>query len=186
MEWRFSNNSLDLETLREFFKREGSAIIYRKGDQLEREGDAARYYVSGICFTRLQQRHIIHQVVLVQENVGSLTTSPTFGDCLLSKTLNQIQCFLLKFIEFGATVCHGYFSTSSADSDTFAVDAGRYPLVQRYNRTGEPVEQVLQMARITGIVFGCENPKRIGLADGLGDTGHSSGLRLLAVLIQHR
>lgn len=100
MEWRFSNNSLDFETQREFFKREGSAIIYRKGGQLEREGDAARYYVSGICFTRLQQRHIIHQVVLVQENVGSLTTSPTFGDCLLSKTLNQIQCFLLKFIEF--------------------------------------------------------------------------------------
>ena len=38
MEQKFSNNSLDLETLREFCKREGEAVTYRKGDQLEREG----------------------------------------------------------------------------------------------------------------------------------------------------
>ncbi len=38
MEQRFSNNSLDLETLREFCRREGEAVIYRKGDQLEHEG----------------------------------------------------------------------------------------------------------------------------------------------------
>ena len=43
MEQRFSNNSLDLETLREFCKREGEAVTYRKGDQLEREGDPARW-----------------------------------------------------------------------------------------------------------------------------------------------
>ena len=43
MEQRFSNNSLDLETLREFCKREGEAVFYRKGDQLEREGDPARW-----------------------------------------------------------------------------------------------------------------------------------------------
>ena len=52
MEQRFSNNNLDLETLRDFCKREGEAVIYRKGDQLEREGDPARWlaYVESGCF----------------------------------------------------------------------------------------------------------------------------------------
>ena len=52
MEQKFSNNSLDLETLREFCKREGEAVTYRKGDQLEREGDPARWlaYVTEGCF----------------------------------------------------------------------------------------------------------------------------------------
>ena len=34
MEQRFSNNSLDLQTLREFCEREGEADFYRKGDQM--------------------------------------------------------------------------------------------------------------------------------------------------------
>lgn len=52
MEQKFSNNSLDLETLREFCKREGEVVTYRKGDQLEREGDPARWlaYVESGCF----------------------------------------------------------------------------------------------------------------------------------------
>ena len=52
MEQKFSNNSLDLETLREFCKREGEAVTYRKGDQLEREGDPSRWfgYVTDGCF----------------------------------------------------------------------------------------------------------------------------------------
>ena len=52
MEQRFSNNSLDLETLREFCMREGEAVTYRKGDQLEREGDPARWFafVESGCF----------------------------------------------------------------------------------------------------------------------------------------
>jgi len=52
MEQKFSNNSLDLKTLREFCKREGEAVIYHKGDQLEREGDPARWfaYVESGCF----------------------------------------------------------------------------------------------------------------------------------------
>ena len=41
MEQRFNDNRLDLETLREFCEREGEAVVYRKGDQLEREGDPA-------------------------------------------------------------------------------------------------------------------------------------------------
>ena len=52
MEQKFSNNSLDLETLREFCKREGEAVTYHKGDQLEREGDPARWlaFVESGCF----------------------------------------------------------------------------------------------------------------------------------------
>ena len=52
MEQRFSNNSLDLETLREFCRREGEAVTYRKGDQLEREGDPTRWlaFVESGCF----------------------------------------------------------------------------------------------------------------------------------------
>ena len=52
MEQKFSNNSLDLETLREFCKQEGEAVAYRKGDQLEREGDPARWlaFVESGCF----------------------------------------------------------------------------------------------------------------------------------------
>ena len=52
MEQKFSNNSLDLETLREFCKREGEAVTYRKGDQLERIGDPARWlaFVTEGCF----------------------------------------------------------------------------------------------------------------------------------------
>ena len=52
MEQKFNDNRLDLETLREFCECEGEAVIYRKGDQLEREGDPARWfaYVTEGCF----------------------------------------------------------------------------------------------------------------------------------------
>ena len=52
MEQKFSNNSLDLHVLREFCEREGEAVVYRKGDQLEREGDPARWFafVESGCF----------------------------------------------------------------------------------------------------------------------------------------
>ena len=52
MEQKFSNNSLDLQVLREFCEREGEAVVYRKGDQLEREGDPARWFafVESGCF----------------------------------------------------------------------------------------------------------------------------------------
>ena len=52
MEQKFSNNSIDLKTLREFCEREGEVVAYRKGDQLEREGDPARWfaYVESGCF----------------------------------------------------------------------------------------------------------------------------------------
>lgn len=52
MEQKFSNNSIDIQTLREFCEREGEAVIYRRGDQLEREGDPARWlaFVTEGCF----------------------------------------------------------------------------------------------------------------------------------------
>ena len=52
MEQKFSNNSIDLQVLREFCEREGEAVAYRKGDQLKREGDPARWFafVESGCF----------------------------------------------------------------------------------------------------------------------------------------
>jgi len=52
MEQKFSNNSIDLQVLREFCEREGETVSYRKGDQMEREGDPSRWfgYVTDGCF----------------------------------------------------------------------------------------------------------------------------------------
>ncbi len=52
MEQKFNNNRLDLQVLREFCEREGEKIAYRKGDQMEREGDPARWFafVTEGCF----------------------------------------------------------------------------------------------------------------------------------------
>ena len=52
MEQKFSNNNIDLQVLREFCEREGEAVSYRKGDQMEREGDPARWFgfVESGCF----------------------------------------------------------------------------------------------------------------------------------------
>lgn len=51
-EQKFNNNRLDLQILRELCEREGEEIAYRKGDQLEREGDPARWFafVTEGCF----------------------------------------------------------------------------------------------------------------------------------------
>ena len=52
MEQKFGKNSIDIEALREFCEREGKMVTYRKGDQLEREGDPARWFgfVTEGCF----------------------------------------------------------------------------------------------------------------------------------------
>ena len=52
MELKFSNNSIDLQALLDFCKKEGKEVIYRKGEQLEREGDPARWFgfVTEGCF----------------------------------------------------------------------------------------------------------------------------------------
>ena len=66
MEQKFSNNSLDLETLREFCKREGEAVMYRRGDQLEREGDPARWlaFVTEGCF-----KYVMHGLSNDREHI---------------------------------------------------------------------------------------------------------------------
>lgn len=44
MEQKFGINSLNLQVPRKFCEREGEEVAYRKGDQLEREGDPARWF----------------------------------------------------------------------------------------------------------------------------------------------
>jgi hypothetical protein len=52
MEQKFGKNSIDIKALREFCEREGKEVTYRKGDQLEREVDPARWFgfVTEGCF----------------------------------------------------------------------------------------------------------------------------------------
>ncbi len=52
MEQKFGKNSIDIKALREFCEREGKMVEYRKGEQLEREGDPARWFafVESGCF----------------------------------------------------------------------------------------------------------------------------------------
>ena len=52
MEQRFGSNSIDLQVLREFCEQEGNCVVYRKGEQMEREGDPSRWfgYVTEGCF----------------------------------------------------------------------------------------------------------------------------------------
>ena len=56
MEQKFGKNSIDIKVLREFCEREGKEVTYRKGDQLEREGDPARWFgfVTEGCFKYLR------------------------------------------------------------------------------------------------------------------------------------
>ena len=52
MEQKFGTNRIDIEMLREFCEREGEVVTYRKGEQMEREGDPARWFgfVAEGCF----------------------------------------------------------------------------------------------------------------------------------------
>ena len=52
MEQKFSNNSIDLQVLRNFCEQEGEMVEYRKGEQMEHEGDPAHWFgfVTEGCF----------------------------------------------------------------------------------------------------------------------------------------
>jgi len=52
MEQKFGNNSIDLQVLRNFCEQKGEMVEYRKGEQMEREGDPARWFafVESGCF----------------------------------------------------------------------------------------------------------------------------------------
>ena len=66
MEQKFSNNSIDLKVLREFCEREGEAVFYRKGDQMEREGDPSRWFgfVTEGCF-----KYVAHEIGSDREHI---------------------------------------------------------------------------------------------------------------------
>ena len=76
MEQRFSNESIDLLTLREFCEREGEAVMYRRGDQLEREGDPARWlaYVTEGCF-----KYVTHGLSDDREHITWFSFEGEFG-----------------------------------------------------------------------------------------------------------
>ncbi len=65
MEQKFSNNSLDLQILQEFCEHEGESVLYRKGDQLEREGAPARWfgYVTQGCFKYVRKSGLVGVII---------------------------------------------------------------------------------------------------------------------------
>ena len=86
MEQKFSNNSIDLQVLREFCEREGEAMSYRKGDQMEREGDPSRWfgYVTDGCF-----KYVTHGISDDREHITWFSFAGEFaGDypnCLFGR-----------------------------------------------------------------------------------------------------
>lgn len=52
MEQKFGINSIDIQVLRDFCEREGEVVNYRKGEQMECEGEPARWFgfVNKGCF----------------------------------------------------------------------------------------------------------------------------------------
>ena len=75
MEQKFSNNSIDLQVLREFCEREGEAVSYRKGDQMEREGDPSRWfgYVTDGCF-----KYVTHGISDDREHITCFSFAGEF------------------------------------------------------------------------------------------------------------
>ena len=64
MEQKFGKNSIDIKVLREFCEREGKMVEYRKGEQLEREGDPARWFgfVAEGCF-----KYVTHGISIIRK-----------------------------------------------------------------------------------------------------------------------
>jgi hypothetical protein len=94
MEQRFSNNSLDLETLREFCKREGEAVTYRKGDQLEREGDPARWlaHVESGCF-----KYVTHGI---SDDKAPIKREPSSSLDMAERELLNISIFTCHLFDY--------------------------------------------------------------------------------------
>ena len=66
MEQRFGRNRIDLEVLRDFCEREGQCVVYRKGEQMEREGDQSRWFgfVAEGCF-----KYVMHGISDDREHI---------------------------------------------------------------------------------------------------------------------
>ena len=78
MEQKFGKNSIDIKALREFCEREGKEVTYRKGDQLEREGDPARWFgfVTEGCF-----KYVTYGVRgRIRGRLSQLPRRPSFAD----------------------------------------------------------------------------------------------------------
>ena len=86
MEQKFGKNSIDIEVLREFCEREGKMVEYRKGEQLEREGDPSRWfgYVTDGCF-----KYVTHGISDDREHITWFSFAGEFvGDyphCLFGR-----------------------------------------------------------------------------------------------------
>ena len=86
MEQKFGRNSIDLQVLREFCEREGEAVSYCKGDQMEREGDPSRWfgYVTDGCF-----KYVTHSISDDREHITWFSFAGEFaGDypnCLFGR-----------------------------------------------------------------------------------------------------
>ena len=82
MEQKFGKNSIDIEALREFCEREGKMVEYRKDEQLEREGDPARWFgfVTEGCFkyngSRLRANSWLIILASCQANLPRLPSKP--------------------------------------------------------------------------------------------------------------
>ena len=104
MEQKFGKNSIlgrakrpsraDIEALREFCEREGKMVEYRKGEQLEREGDPARWFgfVTEGCFKYIT-RGISERLRVGDHRSGIDREHITWLD--KSLTLGQLQTSLL-------------------------------------------------------------------------------------------
>ena len=66
MEQRFGTNRIDLEVLRDFCEQEGQCVVYRKGEQMEREGDPSRWFgfVTEGCF-----KYVTHEIGSDREHI---------------------------------------------------------------------------------------------------------------------
>ena len=78
MEQKFGKNSIDIEALREFCECEGKMVEYRKGEQLEREGDPARWFgfVTEGCFKYQLRCFCLFKNITIICNVLSSDSPP--------------------------------------------------------------------------------------------------------------
>ena len=97
MEQKFNNKRLDLQILREFCEREGEEISYCKGDQLEREGDPARWFafVTEGCFKYVKYAMSddkAHITWFSFEGESSCATTPHFSMAVRHRPQLKLWC----------------------------------------------------------------------------------------------
>ena len=160
MEQKFSNDRLDLQTLREFCEREGEAVTYRKGEQLEREGDPARWFafVTEGCF-----KYVTHGISDDREHITLFSFEGEFaGDypaCLSGRSAQTtIEAMMpSRVIRVTGEQMRQYFDQSKETMELRAV-IGELILFQhraRYidlHRTTAREHYDLLMQRCPGIV----------------------------------